>query len=72
MDKKDKETIEEAVVHHVHHKGEIGDEYRREITITGATATIGLSSNNPKENMDLLANKAVELFKRVKELDRNE
>jgi len=70
---REKVVDSKEVVYHIHHKAydEI-DEYRREITLTGSTTTINISSNDPKENIDFLAGKAKELFRNVKRMDRNE
>jgi len=60
---------EEAVVHHVHHKEETVDEYKREVTIQGINITVSLSSNFPKENIDFLIDKALSVLSKVKEVD---
>lgn len=73
MTKTQHNEVEAGVVHHIHHRPhEEIEEYKREITLTGSTATINISSNDPKENVDFLAGKAKELFCKVKEMDRNE
>ncbi|MBU0496776.1 MAG: hypothetical protein KKG04_02335 [Candidatus Thermoplasmatota archaeon] len=38
----------ESIIHHVYHNNAEGD-YRREVSITGPTTTVSLSSDDPKE-----------------------
>ena len=54
----------DGVIHHVHHQAEDSDQYRREITISGATHNISLSSSYPKEDIEFLCAKALDLLKR--------
>ena len=64
-----KEPKEEAIVHHLHHKTEENDEYKREVTIQGINRTVSLSTNFPDENMDFLIKKALCVFKDIKEVE---
>lgn len=70
MTKKNK-TSNESVVHHVHHKEDKENEYGRVITLTGATSTVTIASNNPKETLVYISNIAVALFKQIKEMDQH-
>jgi len=74
MTKKQNNEIEVGVIHHIHHNqyDDLLDEYKRELTISGAMATINISSNDPNENINFLSEKAIDLFCKIKEMDRNE
>ena len=61
----------DGIIHHVHHQAEDTDQYRREVSISGATHNISLSSNDPKEDIEFLSAKALNLLKSIKESDRD-
>jgi hypothetical protein len=62
----------EGIVHHIHHKEDAADEYKREVTIQGINTTVALSSNFPEENLDYLCNKALSVFNKIKEANNHE
>ena len=61
----------DGIIHHVHHQAEDTDQYRREVSITGATNTVTLASNHRKEDIEFLSAKALNLLKSIKESDRD-
>ncbi|MEM0493253.1 MAG: hypothetical protein QXS02_04810 [Candidatus Thermoplasmatota archaeon] len=43
--------------------------YKRTVNISGSTASIFLSTNNPEEDLDILLNKAIRTYNKIKRSD---
>jgi len=69
---KQEEIESGAVVHHIHHKEDVIDDFKREITIQGINTTVAMSTNFPEENIDFLVDKALSVFSKIKEVQDNE
>jgi len=67
MTKNKEEVIPDAVIYNIYHKAEHEELFKREVTINGSVHSVSLSSDNPKENIDYLSDKALFILKQLKE-----
>ena len=60
------DKLEGGIVHHIHHKAE-EDINNREVSINSGTFTVTLASNDPKENIEFLTEKALYILEKLKQ-----
>ena len=68
MKKEETYEMPQSMIHHIHHNPEITVN-KREVSISTATNTVTLTSDDPKDSIAKLSAKAIELIQQIRGMD---